>query len=471
MKIKQIFYVSLFIFFAFLNVQAANLTTDYGKHLAKIVDDVVKTIHATVPKSYITHADVLAIMCVEQRSLQISNDSHVGAKGLTQVMPATFRTYYNSNRHGFRDFVNRTKCTDKMLSQDPRCSIEAGARIFDDLLVRYNGDRNMAAGAYHGGPGSVISKTQYKGSLTTKYATQWYPACFNKVKNGQAPASTEVWRALVSEVSRITGGTFGLQGVASELVNYIAGSDNYVQNVLSEQPENQNSLFGSLKSKWNSWWGESDADGSNSYSRGNTSSANKAPGGVNDPDTFFGTKDNSVYSGTLTDSKKINPSTVDGSTPYFGQDGFLYCLPKTVEKGEPFLIAYACPPGLTAESDDFDLQFDAAVKTHSILDNLVLTLTCRNSERVINYNCSIKVAKPQIVTFDVTPATAPTGETVTVKWKTKDMSSCILKSLNGSFKRHGTEGLAYFKKINNKEQLILYCKSENGLSFSKSLEI
>ncbi len=246
---KYRFAVVVLSVFIFTVVHAAFLTADYGRHLAKIVDDTVKTIHATVPNSYITHADVLTIMCIEQRSLNISNSSAAsratGAKGLTQVTVNTFNSQVRSNKY-FRDFVSRTNCTADKLDKDPRCSIESGARIFNDLLKRYNGDRNMAAGAYHGGPGAVISKTQYKGPKTTKYANEWFPACFNRIKNGQAPESTEVWKALVSEVARITGGTFGAQGIAPQLVQYRAGSDRYVYNVMTQNPVATNPMFGSL---------------------------------------------------------------------------------------------------------------------------------------------------------------------------------------------------------------------------------
>jgi soluble lytic murein transglycosylase-like protein len=66
--------------------------------------------------------------------------SHVGARGLMQVMPATARDLGVSNaRHLF----------------DPEQNVEAGVKYLKFLLDRFDGDLPTAIAAYNAGPGAV----------------------------------------------------------------------------------------------------------------------------------------------------------------------------------------------------------------------------------------------------------------------------------------------------------------------------
>ena len=487
-------FVILFTFSIYPFVTLANRapTAEYGRYLAKVVDDVVKTIHATEPKSFITHADILAIMCVEQRSLNISNSSAAsraaGAKGLTQVTLSTFATYAKSNRHGFGAFVARTHCTADKLSSDPRCSIEAGARIFDDLLVRFNGDRNMAAGAYNGGPGGVISKTQYKNAEAAKYATQLFPACYNKVRNGRNPAGTQVWQALLSEVSKITNGTFGLHGVAAQLVPYIAGSSQFLKQYLAQTPAQQSfwqRYFGGL------FYGSNQQGGSSTMARSSNSAYDPARPGdhiradtvlrgdkVKSPEVFF--TDSEQASGNKRQdqgAEKIDTSTSNGENGKMGLTEnsklTMKCLPSIVEPGEPFIVAYSCPAD-TTEVKELGIGSSGAktylskkTSTHS----QEYSVTCRSSNNVQTMRCKITVAKPQINNFTITPVNPVFGDKVTVTWSTDNVKSCVLSDNTGHIKRSSTSGSVDFVYNDNVHDLRLICSGLTGRVVRKTIQL
>lgn len=71
--------------------------------------------------------------------------SHVGARGLMQVMPATGRDL------GVRSAT---------LLFDPEANLEAGVKYLKWLLERFNGNLTSALAAYNAGPGAV---TRYQG--------------------------------------------------------------------------------------------------------------------------------------------------------------------------------------------------------------------------------------------------------------------------------------------------------------------
>lgn len=63
--------------------------------------------------------------------------SRAGAAGLMQLMPASIRQLGVSNAF------------------DPKESIDSGARLLKDLLIRYGGNVALSLGAYNAGPGRV----------------------------------------------------------------------------------------------------------------------------------------------------------------------------------------------------------------------------------------------------------------------------------------------------------------------------
>ena len=83
-----------------------------------------------LPEHFI-HSVVAAESAYNERAV-----SPKGAIGLMQLMPATAKTYG----------VN---------PEDPSQNIEGGVAYLRDLLVKYNGDANLALAAYNAGPGAV----------------------------------------------------------------------------------------------------------------------------------------------------------------------------------------------------------------------------------------------------------------------------------------------------------------------------
>ncbi len=71
--------------------------------------------------------------------------SHVGARGLMQVMPATGRDL---------------GVTSAALLFDPQANLEAGVKYLKWLLARFDGDLTNAIAAYNAGPGAVA---RYRG--------------------------------------------------------------------------------------------------------------------------------------------------------------------------------------------------------------------------------------------------------------------------------------------------------------------
>ncbi len=326
---------SLLIIFTFVFAGFAYaLTTpqEYADYLAKTVDDVVSTIHATVPGAEIDHSDVLAIMCMEQQSLNIGIDSSAGAKGLTQVMPGTFNGYVRQNIQGFGNFARATGCTAEKLATDVRCSIEAGARIFNELLMRYNGDRTKAAIAYNAGPGRVGSATLPK--ETQDYAYRKLPACKNPIVEGRSPVANEIWQRLVQRVKEITGGKFSISGIA-KVVLYQAGNqpfDSFTYGQTSK-PKSfldkllSGDLFGGGSKNTRTDSGKGVLTSRDIFASGKVSNGNNVSVNVS--------------------GSKINPDT---------KEMILYCLPARVEVQEPALVAFVCPSGTSeAKSTDVDI--------------------------------------------------------------------------------------------------------------------
>ncbi len=202
------------------NIAAAGIQSQQalGERLGDEIHAVVNNIHARVPNAQITHADVLAIMCMEsggQIGTRQNITSGAGARGITQVMPATLADYARTKKGGFY-LDNRPD----LLYRDTRFSIEAGALIFNDHLMKYvprygpiNG-RTVAAIAYNGGPGRVGLPKSRLPKETRDYAYSKLPSCFNPVKNGVSPINNTLWKAMVARVAVLTEGRMSLGGAA-----------------------------------------------------------------------------------------------------------------------------------------------------------------------------------------------------------------------------------------------------------------
>ncbi|MBL4644619.1 MAG: lytic transglycosylase domain-containing protein, partial [Candidatus Pacebacteria bacterium] len=208
--------VSLFILVGFANsllhtsplsntAAVPQAGASYGNRLGQTVHDSVLNIRANVSNSLITHADVLAIMCIELPSFDIDTCSSAQACGLTQVTGDTFTSYVNNNAGGC-GYLRGAGASDKsVLRTNPRLSIETGACIYNDLLKRYGGNRHEAYRAYNAGPGRRNSAAANRNANT-------FETCRGSILQGNLPAKSShnpsVWSALMTKVSQLTGGTF-----------------------------------------------------------------------------------------------------------------------------------------------------------------------------------------------------------------------------------------------------------------------
>jgi soluble lytic murein transglycosylase-like protein len=94
----------------------------------KMIDDAARR-HG-LPEPFV-HSVVAAESAYNERAV-----SPKGAMGLMQLMPGTAKTY-------------------GVDPADPSQNIEGGVAYLRDLLIKYNGDANLALAAYNAGPGAV----------------------------------------------------------------------------------------------------------------------------------------------------------------------------------------------------------------------------------------------------------------------------------------------------------------------------
>lgn len=88
---------------------------------------------------------VAAVVAVESRFVPTA-ESHVGAKGLMQLMPGTAKDVLAKNS----DILGTS-----IRLYDPRANIFLGINYLKELEARYKGDKRLALAAYNWGPGNV----------------------------------------------------------------------------------------------------------------------------------------------------------------------------------------------------------------------------------------------------------------------------------------------------------------------------
>jgi hypothetical protein len=88
-------------------------------------------------KRYGIDPRILRVLCYLESRFQLTAISPKGARGPMQFMPETAARYRLSNPH------------------DPKAAIDAAARYFRDLLLRFNGRIDLAFAAYNAGEGAV----------------------------------------------------------------------------------------------------------------------------------------------------------------------------------------------------------------------------------------------------------------------------------------------------------------------------
>lgn len=106
---------------------------------------------------YGVNPDWLKAQAIAESNLDPRAKSPVGARGLMQFMPATWREYWDK-LYGSRGLPTGSPF-------NPEESIRAGARYMRDLLRAFDGDLDQALAAYNWGWGRVRRHVRKHGRL------------------------------------------------------------------------------------------------------------------------------------------------------------------------------------------------------------------------------------------------------------------------------------------------------------------
>jgi hypothetical protein len=124
-------------------VKSAKVPGDFLSWLDPIISEA--------SQKYGVDAGLIKAVIKAESNFNPQAESHAGARGLMQLMPATARSL------GVSD------------SFDPEQNVMAGTRFLKDMLQKYNGDVDAALAAYNWGPGNVDKRPEHLPRETRDY--------------------------------------------------------------------------------------------------------------------------------------------------------------------------------------------------------------------------------------------------------------------------------------------------------------
>ena len=124
-------------------VKSAKAQGDFSSWLDPLISEA--------SQKYGVDAGLIKAVIKAESNFNPQAESHAGARGLMQLMPATARSL------GVSD------------SFDPEQNVMAGTRFLKDMLQRYNGDVDAALAAYNWGPGNVDKRPEHLPRETRDY--------------------------------------------------------------------------------------------------------------------------------------------------------------------------------------------------------------------------------------------------------------------------------------------------------------
>lgn len=135
--------------------RADELARKYRKQGYKVSDRLAGQIHEAAVEHGIDPAIAFGLVRTES-GFRNSATSHVGATGLTQLMPATARWLKPG--------------TTRAQLRDPETNLAIGFRYLRQLIRKYDGDTTLALLAYNRGPGTVDRVLRRGGDPDNGYA-------------------------------------------------------------------------------------------------------------------------------------------------------------------------------------------------------------------------------------------------------------------------------------------------------------
>ncbi len=157
------------------------------------------------------------------------------------------------------------------------------------------------------------------------------------------------------------------------------------------------------------------------------------------------------------------------SVSAYAAQPLLQCLPATITRGEPALIAWFC------NEETYEASFETGGVAYGLQrvspqKTTRYTLTCGAAASSIPYACTVTVIEPTAALR--APNAVASGASANVYWSSVGTTSCTLSSdTNSTFTRSGVEGDVQTHAIYQPTTFTLVCETQSGGVLEKSVTV